>query len=162
MSDATFTDHTGDDAEAVPLDPSTELLADLQRIAAEYANYRKRVERERVNSRELVIGEVLAAFLGVLDDIGRARSHAILDGALKAVADGLDSAASSFGLTAFGLPGDRFDPFVHEALAETGDPRPALTSDGQEIDAPVVVEVFQSGYKIHERVLRPALVSVTG
>ena len=93
-----------------------ERTADLQRLQAEYANYRKRVERDRMAVREQALANVLTELLPVLDDIGRAREHGELSGGFKSVAESLEAAAVKLGLTSYGEDGDPFDPNLHEAL----------------------------------------------
>jgi len=97
-------------------DPVASLTADLQRLQAEYANYRKRVERDRSVAHELAIASVLTELLATLDDIDRASQHGELSGGFKAVADQLASLTTRFGLEKYGLDGDEFDPQIHEAL----------------------------------------------
>ena len=128
-----------------------ELTADLQRVHAEYANYRKRVERDRETQRDAAIGSSLAELLPVLDDIGRAREHGDLEGAFKAVAEALESAVTRQGLERFGAAGDPFDPTIHEAISHTHSP---------EVTGPTCVSVFQAGYRFKGRTLRPAMVAV--
>jgi molecular chaperone GrpE len=130
-----------------------ELTDDLRRVHAEYANYRKRVERDREAAREVVIAGVLADLLPVLDDIERAREHGELQGAFKTVGENLEQVTAKLGLERFGVADEPFDPTVHEAL--TSEQR-----DG--IDEPTVVSVFQPGYRIGERIIRPARVAVAG
>jgi len=105
--------------EAAPdqeTDPVAALTSDLQRLQAEYANYRKRVERDRALAHELAIGSVLAEFLSVLDDIDRAESHGELSGGFKAVADQISTITTRIGLEKYGTEGEAFDPNIHEAL----------------------------------------------
>jgi molecular chaperone GrpE len=128
-----------------------ERTADLQRVQAEYANYRKRVDRDRTAVRELALASVLVELLPVLDDIGRARDHDELTGGFKAVAESLESAVGKLGLTTFGKAGEVFDPNVHEALMH------AYSAD---VTEPTCVQVLQPGYKVGERILRPARVAV--
>jgi molecular chaperone GrpE len=128
-----------------------ELTADLQRVHAEYANYRKRVERDRESHRDLAIGSSLVELLPVLDDIGRAREHGDLDGAFKAVAEAVEAAVVKQGLERFGEAGDPFDPTVHEAITHTHSPDVTVTT---------CVSVFQPGYRYKGRTLRPAIVAV--
>jgi molecular chaperone GrpE len=128
-----------------------ERTADLQRVQAEYANYRKRVERDRVAVREHALASVVADLLPVLDDIGRAREHEELTGGFKAVAEALESAVSKLGLTTFGEPGEAFDPNVHEALMHSYSP---------DVTEPTCVQILQPGYRVGERILRPARVAV--
>jgi molecular chaperone GrpE len=125
--------------------------ADLQRLQAEYANYRKRVDRDRSAVRELALANVLSELLPALDAIGQARQHAELSGGFKSVADSLESAAAKLGLATYGEKGDPFDPKIHEALTHTYSP------DVAEVTC---VEIFQPGYKVGDRILRPARVAV--
>ncbi len=139
-------------AEALLLEERTR---DLQRLQAEYANYRKRVDRDRVVLGEQATGRALAALLPVLDDIDRAREHGDLTGAFKAVADQLDAVLAKQGLVAFGEVGDAFDPSIHEAVMHA-------ESDGTDgIDRPTTTTVMRRGYRHGERLLRPAMVGVT-
>ena len=128
-----------------------ERTADLQRVHAEYANYRKRVDRDRAAVREQALASVVAELLPVLDDIGRARDHGELTGGFKAVAEALEAAAGKLGLTTFGKAGEAFDPNVHEAL---------MHSYSADVTEPTCVQVLQPGYKVGERILRPARVAV--
>jgi molecular chaperone GrpE len=128
-----------------------ERTADLQRLQAEYANYRKRVERDRVAVREQALASVLSTLLPVLDDIGRAREHGELAGGFKSVADSLESGAAKLGLTAYGEVGDPFDPTLHEAL---------MHSYSADVTEPTAVQILQPGYKVGDRIIRPARVSV--
>ena len=130
-----------------------ELTADLQRVHAEYANYRKRVERDRELIRQTAVGGVLAELLSVLDDIDRAREHDELDGAFKAVGESLESTVARLGLERFGTAGEEFDPNVHEALTHEA---------SDEVSVPTVAAVYQPGYRYADRVLRPARVAVAG
>lgn len=132
---------------------SAELVADLQRVSAEYANYRKRVDRDRVLVMEMATAGLLAELLPLLDDVDRARQHGDLDGAFKSVGEGIEAVAAKLGLERFGEVGDTFDPAVHEALM-------AVEPDG---DATVATcaQVLQPGYRlVSGRVLRPARVAV--
>jgi molecular chaperone GrpE len=124
---------------------------DLQRLQAEYANYRKRVERDRAAVREQALGSVLNELLPILDDIGRARDHAELTGGFKSVGEALESAVGKLGLEKFGEKGEPFDPTVHEALMHSFSPDVAETT---------CVEILQPGYRIGEKILRPARVAV--
>lgn len=132
----------------------SELTADLQRLQAEYANYRKRVERDRSVARDNAIGDVLNALLPVLDDVQRAREHNEYIGAFKAVGDSIEAAAQKFGLETFGSVGEEFDPVVHEALTHT------TADDAGESPMTVVSMVYQVGYRHAGRVLRAARVGV--
>jgi molecular chaperone GrpE len=128
-----------------------ERTADLQRLQAEYSNYRKRVDRDRVIVREQALANVLTELLPVLDDIGRAREHDELNGGFKQVAESLEGTVSKLGLQSFGTPGEPFDPNVHEAL---------MHSYSADVTEPTAVQILQRGYGIGERVLRPARVAV--
>lgn len=128
-----------------------ERTSDLQRVTAEYANYRKRVERDRAAAAEAGTGAVLAGLLPVLDNLDRAREHGDLTGAFKAVADQIVDTLGRLGLEPFGAPGDPFDPMVHEAVAH---------QTSAEVSEPTCVEVMRVGYRHAERLLRPALVAV--
>ena len=133
-------------------DPVTSLTADLQRLQAEYANYRKRVERDRSVAHELAIGSVLTELLATLDDIDRASSHGELSGGFKAVADQLASITNRFGLEKYGVDGDVFDPQIHEAL---------MHDTSADVAVPTASKILQPGYKYKDRILRPARVAVT-
>jgi len=128
-----------------------EVTADLQRVHAEYANYRKRVERDRLAVREQALANVLSSLLPVLDDIGRARDHGDLTGAFKSVGESLETIAAKLGLESFGEPGEPFDPLVHEALMHSYSP---------DVTEPTAVQILQPGYKVGERIIRPARVAV--
>ncbi|MDP1876623.1 MAG: nucleotide exchange factor GrpE [Actinomycetota bacterium] len=130
-----------------------ELTGDLQRVHAEYANYRKRVERDRAAERERAVGQALVELLPVVDDIDRARQHGELDGAFRTVGEALESALARIGMETFGSPGEAFDPTVHEALT---------TESRDEVSEPTVVSVYQPGYRYAGRVLRAARVAVAG
>ena len=128
-----------------------ERTADLQRLQAEYANYRKRVDRDRAAVREHAVAGALSDLLPVLDAIGQAREHGELSGGFKSVADSLQAAVGKLGLVSYGQRGDAFDPKIHEALTHT------YSADVAE---DTCVEIFQPGYKVGERILRPARVAV--
>ncbi|RJL24253.1 nucleotide exchange factor GrpE [Bailinhaonella thermotolerans] len=128
-----------------------ERTADLQRLQAEYSNYRKRVERDRVAVREQALANVLTSLLPVLDDIGRARDHGEVTGGFAKVAEALESAVGKLGLERFGEKGEPFDPMIHEAL---------MHSYSADVTEPACVEILQPGYRVGERVLRPARVAV--
>jgi len=128
-----------------------ERTADVQRVHAEYANYRKRVDRDREAVREQATAAVLAELLTVLDDIDRARSHDELTGGFKSVAEALEGAVTKLGLEKYGEAGDPFDPTIHEALTHQEDASVTETT---------CVDVFQPGYRFGGRVLRPARVAV--
>jgi len=133
-------------------DPVAALTSDLQRLQAEYANYRKRVERDRSLAHEMAIGAVLTELLALLDDVDRAEQHGELTGGFKAVADQLNSIVSRIGLEKYGTEGEAFDPQIHEALMHE------TTAD---VAVPTASKILQPGYKFKERILRPARVSVT-
>ena len=141
--------------EAAPVqetDPVAALTADLQRLQAEYANYRKRVERDRAVAHELAIGSVLTELLATLDDIDRAADHNELTGGFKAVADQLAAITNRFGLEKYGTKGEEFDPQIHEAL---------LHDTSADVKVSTASKILQPGYKYKERILRPARVAVT-
>jgi molecular chaperone GrpE len=134
-------------------DKVSELTADLQRVQADYANYRKRALRDQQAAAERAKAGVVSQLLGVLDDLERARSHGDLEsGPLKSVADKLMSALTGLGLSAFGAEGDDFDPALHEAVQHEG--------DGAEGSKPVIGNVMRQGYKLGDQILRHALVGV--
>jgi molecular chaperone GrpE len=133
-------------------DPVSALNADLQRLQAEYANYKKRVERDRSLAHELAISSVLIELLPVLDDIERAQSHGELTGGFKAVADQIEATTERIGLTKYGQEGDLFDPQIHEAL---------LHDTSADVTTSTATKILQPGYKFKERILRPARVGVT-
>lgn len=128
-----------------------ERTADLQRLQAEYVNYKKRVDRDRDLVRETAVANALAALLPVLDDIGRAREHDELTGGFKAVAESFERIVAGLGLTKFGDAGDEFDPRIHEALMHT-------YSD--DVDGPVCEAILQVGYRYGDKIVRPARVAV--
>ena len=141
--------------EAAPVqetDPVAALTADLQRLQAEYANYRKRVERDRAVAHELAIGSVLTELLATLDDIDRAADHNELTGGFKAVADQLAAITNRLGLEKYGTEGEEFDPQIHEAL---------LHDTSADVKVSTASKILQPGYKYKERILRPARVAVT-
>ena len=133
-------------------DELAERTADLQRLQAEFANYRKRVERDRMVVGELAAGRVLADLLPVLDDIERAREHGDLTGAFKAVADQLDTVLAKHGLVAFGEVGDRLDPSRYVAV---------LHGESAAVTVPTATTVMRRGYEYRDRLLRAAMVGVT-
>lgn len=129
----------------------TERTVDLQRLQAEYVNYRRRVDRDRDLVREQSRAGVLVELLPVLDDIGRAREHGQLEGAFGGIATALETVLGKLGLERFGEAGDAFDPTVHEAL---------LHDYSEEVTEPTAVAVLQPGYRVGDRVVRPARVAV--
>jgi molecular chaperone GrpE len=129
----------------------SERTGDLQRLQAEYQNYRRRVERDRIAVKEIAVANLLTELLPVLDDIGRAREHGELVGGFKSVAESLETVAAKLGLQQFGKEGEPFDPLVHEALMHSYSPDVTQTT---------CVQILQPGYRIGERNLRPARVAV--
>ncbi|MCX2971763.1 MULTISPECIES: nucleotide exchange factor GrpE [Streptomyces] len=128
-----------------------ERTQDLQRLQAEFANYRRRVERDRVAVKEMAVANLLTELLPVLDDIGRAREHGELVGGFKSVAESLETVAAKMGLHQFGKEGEPFDPTVHEALMHSYSP---------DVTETTCVQILQPGYRIGERTIRPARVGV--
>ena len=128
------------------------LTSDLQRLQAEYSNYRKRVERDRALAHELAVASVLNELLPILDDLDRAKAHDELQGGFKSVADQLTNVATKLGLEQFGEAGSAFDPQIHEALMHATSP---------DVKSPTATMILQSGYRYKNRVLRPARVAVT-
>lgn len=129
-----------------------ERTADLQRVSAEYANYRRRVDRDREAVAQTARSQVVGELLTVLDDLDRAEAHGDLTGAFKAVADRLVDALTGVGLAPFGAEGDPFDPSVHEAVQHT---------TSTDVQGPTVTAVLRQGYRLGDRLLRPAMVAVT-
>lgn len=148
-----------DPAGEPPSEPSSEtadqrvaeLTADLQRLQAEYVNYRKRVERDRQLVREQAVANALAELLPVLDDVDRARAHGDLEGGFKSVGEALEAVVARLGMSRFGEPGEPFDPAVHEAIS---------LEASADVTAPTTTAVHQCGYRFAGRVVRPAVVSV--
>ncbi|MER5938320.1 nucleotide exchange factor GrpE [Streptomyces sp. uw30] len=128
-----------------------ERTMDLQRLQAEYQNYRRRVERDRITVKEIAIANLLTELLPVLDDIGRAREHGELVGGFKSVAESLETVAAKMGLQQFGKEGEPFDPTIHEAL---------MHSYAPDVTETTCVAILQPGYRIGERTIRPARVAV--
>jgi len=129
-----------------------ERTADLQRLQAEYVNYKRRVDRDREANREIAVASVLTELLHTLDDIGRAREAGELEGAFKAVAESVERVVEKAGLVRYGEVGDVFDPRIHEALVH---------NYSDEVDGPTATMVMQPGYRLGERILRPARVAVS-
>jgi molecular chaperone GrpE len=163
MSESVVSDESGVDEniDSTESQPQTEvssksaeqvLTEDLQRLQADYSNYRKRVDRDRAVAHELAVASVLNELLPIIDDLDRARTHGELEGGFKSVADQIENAVSKIGLVKFGEAGTPFDPQIHEALMH-------LTSS--EVAVVTATEILQKGYKYKERVLRPARVTVT-
>ena len=136
----------------VEVDEVTTLTADLQRVQAEYANYRKRVDRDRAATTEFAFASVLIELLPVLDDLERAAEHGELTGGFKAVADRINTTVEKLGLTKFADAPVVFNPEIHEAL---------MHETSTEVTEPTASKILQPGYKFKERVIRPARVVVT-
>ncbi len=143
------------DADAVlnkAQDKAAEHLADLQRLQAEFANYRKRVDRDRELTSAAAIARTIEALIPVLDDIAAARDHGDLEeGPFAAIAEKLEGTLAKFGWSSYGKPGDPFDPALHDAL---------LTQTSAEVTAPQVETVAQPGHRLGDKILRPARVVV--
>jgi len=134
---------------------AAERLADLQRVQAEYVNYKKRIERDREAQRDANTARVLESLLPVLDDIYLAREHGDLEGTpFEKIADKLQATLSKLGLTEFGAVGEPFDPMHHEALMHIE----AEVPEGAE--GTTIVQVMQPGYRLGDRMVRPARVAV--
>ncbi len=143
---------TTEAAEPDAIDRELEIFQDLQRLQADFVNYRARVERDRGVERQLAVAETLKAFLPVLDDLDRAQAHGDLtDGPMVAIAQKLRAAGEKLGLSAFAEKGDKFDPEIHEAL---------VRNVSSEVTEPTVADVIERGYKVGDRLLRPAKVAV--
>ncbi|WP_084105197.1 nucleotide exchange factor GrpE [Demequina sp. NBRC 110056] len=142
-----------DDALNAAYATAAEHLADLQRLQAEYVNYRKRVDRDREAAGDLAVGKVIETLLPVLDDIAGAREHGDLeaDGPFKSITTKLEDALGRLGWSSFGAAGEQFDPQVHEAL---------MSQPSTEVTEPTIQHVAQPGHRIGERVIRPARVIV--
>lgn len=138
--------------ETGPISKEAELLADLQRLQAEFVNYKARVERDRDVARSAAIAEVLRAVLPALDDLSRAEAHGDLeDSPFAAVVAKLRNAGDKFGLKQFAEKGDKFDPEIHNALVQTPNP---------EVKENVIADVVEPGFMLGDRLLRPAMVAV--
>ncbi len=138
--------------ETGPISKEAELLADLQRLQAEFVNYKARVERDRDQARTLAIAEAFRAILPALDDLSRAEAHGDLEGSpFAAVVTKLRSAGEKFGLKSIGAKGDKFDPELHNALVQI---------PSAEVTETIIADVIEQGYMIGDRLLRPAMVSV--
>ena len=151
-SDRELSDAVDEALAEVEVDEVAVLTSDLQRVQAEYSNYRKRVDRDRITANEITTAIVLSEFLPVLDDISRAEEHGELTGGFKAVADQLQAITTKLGLTKFSDVDVPFDPNIHEALMHATSPDVTETS---------VTQVLQPGFKFKDRVIRPARVAVT-
>ncbi len=141
-----------------PVDPAlleqalAERTADLQRLQAEYLNYKRRVDRDRERVRESATYTALAPIVDVLDTIDRAREHGDLDDGLQAVADQLDRVVTLAGLVKYGEPGDAFDPQIHQALSHIG--------EDPDVEVTTCKVVAKAGYRLGDRVVRAAQVLV--
>ncbi len=140
-----------------PTDSSTAdeelvLLQDLQRVQAEFINYKARVERDRDVARNNAVAEVIRAFLPALDDLARAEAHGDLEGSpFAAVVTKLRNAGDKFGLKSFAAKGDKFDPEIHNALVQT---------PNNEVTETVIADVVEPGFMLGDKLLRPAMVAV--
>ena len=131
---------------------AAERLEDLQRLQADYVNYRRRVDRDRLVARDQTVVAMVEAMLGVLDDIDSARKHGDLaEGPFAAIAEKLEASLSRFGWERYGEPGEAFDPNLHEAL---------MHSHRDDVTAPTVVDVLQPGHRVGDRIVRAARVAV--
>ena len=139
-------------ADVEDLDPVAVLTNDLQRLQADFANYQKRVKRERLTAHEISTAAVLADLLPILDDFDRASVHNELTGGFKAVADRFTAVTDKLGLQRFGAEGDAFDPNIHEAIAH---------ETSANVTETTVTKVLQPGYRFKERPIRVAMVVVT-
>ncbi|NGN64637.1 nucleotide exchange factor GrpE [Streptomyces sp. A7024] len=156
-------DEQGEQGESTPVDVALtaqldqvrtaldERTKDLQRLQAEYQNYRRRVDRDRIAVKEVAIANLLTELLPVLDDVGRARDHGELVGGFKSVAESLETVVAKMGLMQFGKEGEPFDPLIHEALMHSYSP---------DVTETTCVQILQPGYRIGERTIRPARVAV--
>ena len=149
LSDAV--DEVLNEATAV-VDEVATLTSDLQRLQAEYANYRKRVDRDRQLTSELAFAAVLSELLPVLDDLDRAGEHGELTGGFKAVADRINSIVEKLGLSKYSDAPVSFNPEIHEALTH---------ETSTEVTEPTATKILQPGYKFKDRVIRAARVAVT-
>jgi len=136
----------------VVVDEVATLTSDLQRLQAEYANYRKRVDRDRASTTEFAFAAVLIEFLPVLDDLDRAAEHGELTGGFKAVADRINAIVEKLGLSKFADAAVPFNPEIHEAL---------MHDTSKDVTEPTASKILQPGYKFKDRVIRPARVAVT-
>ncbi len=152
MTEETTTEVVTEEAAAESKDPVAALTEDLQRLQAEYANYRKRVERDRALAAEVAISSVLVEFLAILDDLDRAATHNELTGGFKSVADQIIATTAKLGLEKYGEVPATFVPNFHDAL---------MHETSAEVTETTVTKILQPGYKYKERVLRPARVVVS-
>ena len=149
---ADLAEETTKATEPDAIDRELAIFQDLQRLQADFVNYRARVERDRGVERQLAVAETLRAFLPVLDDLARAQAHGDLnEGPMVAIAQKLRAAGEKLGLTVFGEKGEKFDPEIHEAL---------VRNVSTEVSEPTIADVIEHGYKVGDRLLRPAKVAV--
>jgi molecular chaperone GrpE len=148
------TEETGEEGDKDAIDRELEIFQDLQRLQADFVNYKARVERDRGVERQLAVAEAIRAFLPAMDDLTRAEAHGDLqDGTpMAAIAQKLRAAGEKFGLSAFGEKGEAFDPEKHEALVQ---------NPSEEVTEPVIADVIELGYMVGDRLLRPAKVAVS-
>lgn len=148
------TEEAGEEGDKDAIDRELEIFQDLQRLQADFVNYKARVERDRGVERQLAVAEAIRAFLPALDDLTRAEAHGDLqDGTpMAAIAQKLRAAGEKFGLLAFGEKGEAFDPEKHEALVQ---------NPSEEATEPVIADVIELGYMVGDRLLRPAKVAVS-
>ncbi|HEV7212329.1 MAG TPA: nucleotide exchange factor GrpE [Blastococcus sp.] len=146
----------GDGQGSGPADDTARQLAerteDLQRVTAEYANYRRRVDRDRTLVVDQAAERFATQLFPIVDDIERARDHGDLTGAFKVVADRVLGLLDGLGVAAFGVAGDPFDPALHEAV---------IHDTSADVDVPTATTVLRQGYRRGDRVLRTAMVAVT-
>jgi molecular chaperone GrpE len=147
-------EEAGEEGDKDAIDRELEIFQDLQRLQADFVNYRARVERDRGVERQLAVAEAIRAFLPAMDDLTRAEAHGDLqDGTpMAAIAHKLRAAGEKFGLSAFGEKGEAFDPEKHEALVQ---------NPSEEVTEPVIADVIELGYMVGDRLLRPAKVAVS-
>ena len=147
-------EEAGEEGDKDAIDRELEIFQDLQRLQADFVNYRARVERDRGVERQLAVAEAIRAFLPAMDDLTRAEAHGDLqDGTpMAAIAQKLRAAGEKFGLSAFGEKGEAFDPEKHEALVQ---------NPSEEATEPVIADVIELGYMVGDRLLRPAKVAVS-
>ena len=147
-------EEAGDEGDKDAIDRELEIFQDLQRLQADFVNYRARVERDRGVERQLAVAEAIRAFLPAMDDLTRAEAHGDLqDGTpMAAIAQKLRAAGEKFGLSVFGEKGEAFDPEKHEALVQ---------NPSEEVTKPVIADVIELGYMVGDRLLRPAKVAVS-
>ena len=147
-------EEAGEEGDKDAIDRELEIFQDLQRLQADFVNYRARVERDRGVERQLAVAEAIRAFLPAMIDLTRAEAHGDLqDGTpMAAIAQKLRAAGEKFGLSAFGEKGEAFDPEKHEALVQ---------NPSEEVTKPVIADVIELGYMVGDRLLRPAKVAVS-